>query len=95
MNVKLVIYILLIIIIGYLIFNKKQEHQSGALLQLYAKGPQDDYLTYPNFYLPPYYGYGYGYGYGYNNHFMWNMPTRFNRNQASYLWLTPERYDLF
>ena len=91
MDIKLIIYIILIVFIGYLIFSKKQENQSGALLQLYAKGPQDDYLTYPNYYLPPYYGYGYGY----NNHFLWNMPTRFTRNQASYLWLTPERYDLF
>ncbi len=89
MNIKYALYIILIVIIGYLLFNKKQENQSGALLQLYAKGPQDDYLTYPNFYFPPYYGYGY------NNHFMWNMPTRFTRNQASYLWLTPERYYLY
>ncbi len=89
MNIKYAFYIILIVIIGYLLFNKKQENQSGALLQLYAKGPQDDYLTYPNIYFPPYYGYGY------NNHFMWNMPTRFTRNQASYLWLTPDRFDLF
>ncbi len=89
MNIKLILSIIAIVIIIYILFNKKQEHQSGALLQLYAKGPQDDYLSYPNYYLPPYYGYGY------NNHFMWNMPTRFNRNVASYLWLTPERFDLF
>ena len=90
MNAKLIISIIIILIIIYLLFNKKQENQSGALLQLYDKGPQDDYLTYPNFYLPPY-----GYGYGYNNPFIWNMPTRFTRNQASYLWLTPERYYLY
>ena len=93
MNIKLAIYIILIIIIIYLLFNKKHEHQSGAILQLYAKGPQDDYLTYPNYYLSPYYGIN-----SINNinsPFVWNMPTRFTRNQASYLWLTPERFYLY
>ena len=29
------------------------------------------------------------------NRFLWNEPTRFTRNSAPYLWLTPERNVLF
>jgi len=30
-----------------------------------------------------------------SNPFIWNQPTRFNRNSAPYLLLTPERFVLF
>lgn len=48
----------------------------GALTQLYAKGPQDLYLTTnAEKYIPEYLG---GY-YNPYNYFRWNVPTRFNR----------------
>ena len=95
MNMKLVIYIIIILIVIYLLFNKKQENQSGALLQLYAKGPQDYYLTDDTFpyYYPIYNPYYYPY-YVYPS--IWNQPTSFKgRNTAPYLALTPERYYLY
>lgn len=56
-------------------FNKKEHSTIGSLIQLYAKGPQDTYLTGDAWkYIPPWYNYGYnnygsygGYG-GYNNY---------------------------
>ena len=41
---------------------------AGAMTQLYAKGPQDSYLTYDtDKYIPPYL---------YWNRWLWNAPTR-------------------
>lgn len=80
-------------------YKKHNEKYTGAFMQLYAKGPQDYYLT-----NGPYYGYngynGYNWYYGYPyystyNRFLWNEPTRFYGNSAPYLLLTPERYLLY
>ena len=49
--------------------DKKEGYSMGALTQLYAKGPQDTYLTGDAWkYIPPYY---YNYGWG-----PYHMPTR-------------------
>jgi len=77
---KLLLLILVIVLV-YFVFNNKQESfsQLGALQQLYAKGPQDFYLTTDNekYMLPVYYG-GWGwrspYRYG-----VWNQPTRLSK----------------
>lgn len=89
-KVKIFLIIILIIVLLYL-FNKK-ENYAGALIQLYSKGPQDYYLTgdYPYTYYPYYYGNRYYRRYPY----VWNMPTRYRRNQAPYLLLTHDRYYL-
>lgn len=93
-KIKIVLLIMIIIVFVYLL--NKKENYAGALIQLYSKGPQDYYLTgdYPYTY---YYGYGYGYRrYPYRRHpYVWNMPTRFRRNDAPYLMLTPDRYYLY
>lgn len=102
MNIrKYKINIIILIIFGlclYLLYNHR-EHFAGALLQLYAKGPQDYYLTGERFpyneplYNPYYYPYYRPY-YIYPS--IWNNPTSFkNRNSAPYLALTPERYILY
>ena len=46
---RIILLIILIIVILYL--SNKQENYGGALVQLYSKGPQDNYLTgdYPNY----------------------------------------------
>ena len=94
-KVKVILVLMLISVLLYL-FNKK-ENYAGALIQLYSKGPQDYYLTgdYPYYYGNSYYGNRY-YGNRYYRRYpyVWNMPTRFRRNQAPYLLLTPDRYYL-
>ncbi len=103
MNKRITIIIILLIILFLLYKHQREKYGSGALLQLYAKGPQDRYLTdnkysYPYFpYNPvyPYYGY---YGYGpLRSPFLWNEPTRFRNNHAPYLLLTPDYmyYDIY
>ena len=100
-NIKL-IFILLIILFVILYLSKHNEYYAGALIQLYSKGPQDSYLT-NNDHIYNYYDY-YPYnpvyplsGYnGYNRpRYFWNEPTRFRRNDAPYLLLTPDRYYLY
>lgn len=58
--------IIILLLVGFILFNDmKKEHQTGALIQLHAKGPQDTYLTgdawrhlyYYPFYSPYYYPY--------------------------------------
>jgi hypothetical protein len=89
-NSKTRILLLLVLILVVLYLINKRENYAGALTQLYAKGPQDYYLTgYPTYYNPYYYRYPYYYPY------VWNMPTRINRNQAPYLLLTGDRYYLY
>ena len=73
---KIVLLIVLFIIL-LLVFYNKNEH-AGALMQLYAKGPQDYYLTgtdelYPYYYFPYYYPYYYPY---YSRYY---YPTRLRR----------------
>ncbi len=96
---KYKIQIIIVIIIAlaiFLLYNYK-ENFAGALLQLYAKGPQDYYLTGDNYsYYNPYYYYGRYYPRYYIYPSIWNMPTSFKgRNSAPYLALTPERYYLY
>lgn len=75
----------------YFLYLKKNEKYTGALMQLYAKGPQDYYLTGDRYYRSyPSYPY-----YSRLNRFLWNQPTRFYGNSAPYLLLTPERYLLW
>jgi hypothetical protein len=66
MYIKTIILILLILLIITFLYDYK-ENNSGALVQLYAKGSQDIYLTgsdslypyyysyYPRYYYPRYY----------------------------------------
>ena len=95
-----ILFILLIILLLVLYLSKHNEHYAGALIQLYSKGPQDRYLTNNN-HIYDYYSYnpiyplsGY-YGYRYRPRYFWNEPTRFRRNSAPYLLLTPDRYYLY
>ena len=98
---KIHIIIFIIIALGIFLLYNHKETFAGALLQLYAKGPQDYYLTgdtnlsynYP-YYYPYYFGRYYPRYYMYPS--IWNMPTSFKgRNSAPYLALTPERYYLY
>lgn len=83
-----IIIIIIILIVIIFLFNKRKDAENyGSLIQLYSRGPQDDYLTVNNY---PFYD-----SYYFRNPFFWNMPTRFNRNSAPYLLLTPERYLLY
>jgi hypothetical protein len=97
-HIKKIMFVLIIILILYLLYDKN-ENYGGALTQLYAKGPQDIYLTgndyiyYPYNPIYPLYGYD---GYGIRRSpFIWNEPTRLKYNQAPYLLLTPDRYYLY
>ena len=94
-KIRIILILILLVVLLYL-FNKK-ENYSGALIQLYSKGPQDYYITgdYP-YYYQYYYPYNYRNRRYYHNSYpyMWNMPTRFRRNDAPYLLLTPDR-DLY
>ena len=91
------LFILLIILFVVFYLSKHNEHYAGALIQLYSKGPQDSYLTNNdhNYYYPynPVYPLS-GYGGYYRPRYFWNEPTRFRRNEAPYLLLTPDRYYL-
>ena len=97
-KIHIIIFIIIALAI-FLLYNYK-ENFAGALLQLYAKGPQDYYLTGDNE-LSYYYRHNRPYfGRYYPRHFIypsiWNMPTSFKgRNSAPYLALTPERYYLY
>ena len=61
--------ILTIAIFVFLFFYiNAEKFSAGALTQMYAKGPQDHYLTTEtDQYIPPYY---------FAPNWMWNMPTR-------------------
>lgn len=87
-----IVIFLVIITLVYLIFiydPKTEEYSQGALTQLYAKGPQDLYLTTnTEKYLHPYY---HGYGtwprhswYSRYTPFAWNNPTRFHGYRSGY-----------
>ena len=61
MNIKYVIISIILLLIILILYRYK-ENNSGALIQLAAKGPQDYYLTgmdslYPYYYYPYYYPY--------------------------------------
>ena len=100
-HIKIIIVILILLLL-IIILSPHNEHYTGALMQLYSKGPQDEYLTnsdhlYPYFYnnynYNPLYPYN-GTGYNYPRYF-WNQPTRFRRNSAPYLLLTPDSNYLY
>ena len=86
-----IILIIVLVLAGIFLFDKK-ENYAGALIQLYSKGPQDYYLTGDYPYSYPYY---YRNRYYRRYPYVWNMPTRFRRNQAPYLLLTDDRYYLY
>jgi hypothetical protein len=96
-NIKYIIIILIIIFTVFYLYDKNDEKFAGALMQLYAKGPQDLYLTglknnrglyksdfiyYPYNPLYPIAGY-YGYGY-HRSPYLWNQPTRYKHNLKDY-----------
>ncbi len=84
-SIIIIIIILIIIVILFLLNKNKEKNKEkyGALMELQLDElPQNDDN---NFY--PYYPR--------LNSFLWNEPTRFTRNSAPYLWLTPERNVLF
>ena len=89
-----IIIIIVLVLIVFLLYKKHNEKYTGAFLQLYAKGPQDLYLTGAPFHRVPYHYPYYPY-YSRFNRFLWNQPTRFYGNSAPYLLLTPERYLLY
>jgi hypothetical protein len=84
-NFPLLTILALVIIFIYLAGqDKKEGYSMGALTQLFAKGPQDTYLTGDAWkYIPPYY-YNYGWAPFY-------MPTRFGK--MNYYYYRP--YGLF
>lgn len=98
MKQKFYIIIFIIIILFLILLYLNKENFSGALLQLYTKGPQDYYLTGDTFpyYYPMYNPYYYPHYYLYYVYpSIWNLPPSFKgRNSAPYLALTPERYYL-
>ena len=72
---KLILFLISTIVVYILLQDMNPDKFSalGALTQLYAKGPQDMYLT------PDSYGYNfYPYHYSPYRYMMWNMPTRLN-----------------
>lgn len=94
MNKNQIIIILFLIIVIYLFYKKNNEKYTGAFIQLYSKGYEDSYLTddyVPYMYPRHYRHYRHSIHPRYNP-FFWNAPTRFNRNSAPYLLLTPERF---
>jgi hypothetical protein len=107
LNIKIITIIIVILFIIVILYDKHEEQFAGALMQLYAKGPQDMYLTglnnrnmyqsdyiyYPYNPLYPLAGY-YGYGY-HRSPYLWNQPTRYKHNYAPYLLLTPDRNYLY
>ena len=80
--------LLLIIIFILIIFNflkyKKEDYSQGALTQLYAKGPQDTYLTGDAWKYIPYWYYGgypyFDYGPYYTSYGPWYVPETHFRN---------------
>ena len=102
LNKKSLIIFIIIIVIIYIKYNNYDE-QFGALTQLYAKGPQDMYLTGNSYILPynpiyPYYGY-YGYFRSPYNRSPYNRSPYFRSPyfrspyfRSSYLWNEPTRY---
>lgn len=73
------IFLLFIIVLAVVLFtssDKKEGYNQGALIQLFAKGPQDTYLTGDAWkYIPPFY---------YNYWGPWNIPTRFGNMNYYY-----------
>jgi hypothetical protein len=91
---KIIIIIVLIIVI-YFFYKSNNEKYTGAFIQLYSKDYQDSYLTDAPFMYPHYPHYPNYPKYSRYNPFFWNAPTRFTRNSAPYLLLTPERFLLY
>ena len=96
MNQIIIIFILILVI--YFLYEKNNEKYTGAFIQLYSKDYEDSYLTGNPYMYNRHYRYNrYNRYNSYNrysrhNPFFWNAPTRFNRNSAPYLLLTPERF---
>lgn len=90
-NTVIIIIAILVCVMIYNTYNEKPNNPEpmGALTQLYAKGPQDTYLTSDIEHYIPAYGYGYGvyprYIWG-NGIYpsIWNNPTRYNNGYPYY-----------
>lgn len=78
MNYIYIAILLILFVYGVKALQNNNEHMStGALTQLYAKGPQDLYLTInTRKYIPPYW---YWEGWRHYTPLIWNNPTRFPR----------------
>lgn len=64
----LFLFLILLVILIIILVSYEYENFTGALTQLYAKGPQDSYLTVgTDQYIPPYLN---------NPYWIWNQPTR-------------------
>ena len=84
---NLFILLALLILLLYLImlfpYRFKETNDSGALIQLAAKGPQDTYLTgdaWKYLYYPYHYPYSYIYGFPY---YIWPYPVSTRRRKSS------------
>ena len=76
-NPLLIIFVIVLAIVLFTSKGQNEGYSQAALLQLYAKGPQDTYLTGDAWkYIPPYY---YNYGWG-----PFNMSTRFGKMNYYY-----------
>lgn len=85
-----IIFVLIFLFIHVYKINN-QEH-FGALTQLYAKGPQDSYLTVgTDRYVPEYWGY-YGPPWYQRHMFVWNQPTRISPNYYPLYGVFPNPY---
>ena len=93
---KIILIVLFIIVLSTIIdecnlFKNYAEHyNSGTLLQLYAKGPQDRYLTNSD-YIWPYYYFNPSY-YGGYRHSYYNHPYNQYRSYRSYGGYRPQEY---
>jgi hypothetical protein len=84
LDTRILLVIIVVVIVLYRFFtevNNTDENFSGALMQLYAKGSQDLYLTVDTEKYVPELWWPYSpYANPYNPYFFWNMSTR----RASY-----------
>jgi len=76
-NTMLILFIVVLAIVLFTATGEKEGYSQAAMIQLYAKGPQDTYLTGDAWkHIPPiYYNYGWGPFY---------MPTRFGKMNYYY-----------
>jgi hypothetical protein len=80
----LVIITILLVVYLFLRNRNKEHYGSGALMQLYAKGPQDTYLTADAAKYIPYWYYPMS---------LWNNPTRYGNSwYYPYMYYSPNSY---
>lgn len=80
----IIIIICVVLLIALGIFIYKNETFAGAMVQMYAKGPEDHYLTTDtDQYIPPYF---------YGSNWFWNAPTRLSRPYYPLYGIYPNYY---